>query len=572
MSTLSVSNINGVTGFSGGIFDTLGNTANGANATAIAAFGQANNVAGAVTTANNIAIAAFTQANSGLPSGSIITKVWNNGDAIPTGFLRLDGNLYSRTTYSDLANTIGTPTLIGNFTTKYTNTSLILSDVYDSNGVVFHNGTSIANVGQNTTANSLIYSTDGGTTWISAAAQGVDAPKSSVNRTNYTGSLSGVFSINGGSGSSYSSRPMSRVASNGRGTFVITNTSANGTTNSTGDESWAGVGNAYIMVSGTADLNTWTKVVVSTANSINTFGSEAGSWIAGVAFGGTENRFVALFNGGSVDPGCCGQKRGFSNKIGWSNNGTTWTWQSSNAVIGASNSAYNFGGPGSIPGTTIANRLPFKYYYDVAGSANGFIALTNRVDQSNAVLTSADGITWTDISNTVYNAISYDASTQDRFVSYANNLWIIASSSRLAYSSDRVNWTTVNYTSGFSPQPRNIKYNGKIYYTSTTAGNFYYSTNLSDWYLISSSGFNIIPNANVGNVIFGQASSNTALANGYITLPRGSINTIDHNTYNLNTQFPLHDAGTQTIQSTGATGGLTGYNPAPIKSASFIKT
>ena len=571
MSTLSVSNINGVTGFSGGIFDSLGVTANNSNTQSIAAFGQANtanataiaafaqaNAAYAQANSEPIGTAAFAKANSGLPSGTIVTKIWNNGDPIPTGYLRLDGNLYSRTTYSDLANTIGTPTLIGNFTTKYTNTSLILSDVYESNGVLFHNGTSVANCANATTANSLIYSIDSGTTWISAAAQAIDAPKSYSNRTNYTGALSG-FSLYGGAGSSYSARPMSRVASNGRGTFVITNTSANGFNHSTGDESQDGTGNAYIMVSGTADLNTWTKVVVSTANSGNAMSSDGGSWIAGVAFGGTENRFVALFNGGVT--GCTTQA--FNNKIGWSNNGTTWTWQSSNAVIGASNSSYQiptFGNPGG------AYRRPFKYYYDIAGSANGFIALTNRVDSTNAVLTSAEGVIWTDISANVYNAISYDADSQNRFVSYANNLWIISSSKRLAYSNDRINWTTVNYSST-APNGRNIKYNGKIYYTSGTDGTFYYSPNLSDWYGIFNAGFQVLSGANVGNLIFGQAISNTALANGYVTLPRGSINTIDHNTYNLNTQFPLYNTSITTATSTGGQ-----QNPAPINYTSFIKT
>lgn len=63
MSTLSVSSITGVTNVTGSIFDTMGTTANNANATAIAAFGRANaalanstgTFSGALTVTSNVA-------------------------------------------------------------------------------------------------------------------------------------------------------------------------------------------------------------------------------------------------------------------------------------------------------------------------------------------------------------------------------------------------------------------------------------------------------------------------------------------------------------------------------------
>jgi hypothetical protein len=537
MSTLSVSSITGVTSLSGGAFDAVSTTANNANAQSIASFGQAN---AAFTQAN----AAFNQANNSQPTGTIITQVWRNGDAVPNGYLRMDGNVYTRSSYFALANLIGAPIEIGNYTTLYRNTGLLLSDVYLANGVLFHNGTSRANNANTTTPNSLIYSTDSGLNWNFVSAQGVTAQQEYGQRENHSGLLSLT----------------SRVAASPNGIYVITNAQANGVNYYTAENGEVSrTGNAFMMISNTG-LGTWAKVVVTGGTGF--FKDDLGSNIRAVAYGGTQNRFVALFNAGGVGGSCGDADTFYNHKIGWSNNGSTWAWQTSNASIGTSSG-------GGLTVNPVFRR--FSYFLDVAGSSNGFVAITTNSPSSpnaNSVFTSADGIVWSDISSNVYFSANGVTGTTTKAVSFANGFFIISDSTTgaIMYSSDRLNWSKANVSvTQFGTSAKKIQHNGKVYYhRGTTDSQLIHFTSFNDTLNVqtislgtSEDNFNIIVSCNIGNNIFGHGYANSTTDG----TARMGIYSMNHTVYTEATQFPLPNGSTT----------MTMVNPT-LPRASFIKT
>jgi hypothetical protein len=525
MSELSVTKISGISEFSGTAITTYfdkSNTAlevaNSVSGTASASFNAANN---AVATST----AAFSKANNSLQTGMIVDKLWTSGDPNPEGFLRLDGNIYQRSAYSDLAQVIGTPLLVNNYTTLYTNNSMLNGDIYEANGVIFHNGTAPTNSALPTIANSLLYSTDKGINWNFAAAQGLTGSNQETTANAHTG-----FTV-----------ISNRIASNGRGTFILTNETSEGPGyvlnlgSGSGAPGTSQIGNAYIMIS-TSGLSNWSKVVMSgTTGGDTAFSGANGATIPAVAFGGTQNRFVALMNGGRANTFTNGV---YNSRIGWSNNGSTWTFQSSNATVGV------------ISGLDRSNPSIGYRYRDVVGSSNGFIAITSATsrENANAVFTSADGITWTDISSTIASLSNFGGATdRARSISHANGEFIILTTLPTGQfdihrSTDRVTWQTISEVSilfsGSTFRPK-ILHNGRFYYTvrGQNAG-IAFSENLTNWFAISSfttlgsSSFALFPTANVGNTIFGQGT-----LGGSFT---ATINSVDHNTYNETTEFPLY--------------------------------
>lgn len=500
----------------------------------------------------------------GSPTGSLTTSVWSNGESVPNGYLRLDGNNYSRTTYAALSNVIKNPVRLGDYTSLYLNTGLLVSDVYEANGVLFHNGTAKANGYLTSVANSLVYSVDGGVNWILTSAQGVDSTQSQNQFDSYGGKFISK----------------SRVASNGTGTFVITNggTGFNGITpaSESSGSSGTGYGNAYVMVS-TTNLNTWSRTVFT--GGTGGFASSGGSFISAVGWGGTQNRFVALFNGGRDET--LGEQ---FNRIGWSNNGTTWTFQTSNTSIGTSRPQ---------------SQSIFARYIDLASSSNGFVALTTnflttRNTNSNSVFTSADGIVWTDISAnasagltdvTVQNTSTFEIGSAYAdygcFASVANGFFILAGGRTISYSNNRTNWTAVKLPDNAPNIHSKIQHNGKFYYYRNMPFGFSFSTTTGNTICIFDSlsdttptglirnidfipisvdkegSINLIPSCNIGNVLYGQANSNISAS----STARMGIYRIDHNTYDEATQFTLPN-GTVTIQTS---------NPL-LPTATFIKT
>jgi hypothetical protein len=561
MSELSVTKISGVTEISTNLpevqaanqtANAANQTANAANQTANAANQTANAALDVANSIGSTATAAFNKANNALPPGTIVEKVWNTTDPIPTGFLRMDSNVYFREAYSDLSTVLGEPIRMGNYTKVFQNTILQVSDVFQSNDVLFHAGTntvgSISNQSYeiahdlSSAANTIIYSRDGGISWTSAAAMGFNMINTVYNRDNLA----------------ISNRRM--VASNGTGTYVITNGSA-----TSGTIAAIQNGNAYIMAATSENLNSWTKVVLTSgaaggtgSGSIN--GADGGSSAYSISFGGTQNRFVLLFSGGSnFVAGVCDTSTGTNkaSRIAWSNNGTTWTFQPPGAV-GWTQGSYQVN---DVLQTAEANRDPWE---NIEATSNGFVAI-RRVSnapnvRSNTVFTSSDGIIWTDISTTIADA-GYDGnwgtSTNSpvRTLSQANGLFIISSASIstagtirastqnsqpfILISNNRTTWSRVNINSFGGGTPftgRRIFHNGKIYYTS--GGNFFnYSTDLANWFRLESntSTINIVATANVGNTIYGQGAGNTTTD----VTGRMTVGSITHNTYNSGNEFPL---------------------------------
>jgi hypothetical protein len=518
----------------------------------------------------------------GPPVGTVIERYWKLGDPIPTGYIRQDGNVYSRAAYSELASIIGTPIEIGNFTTTFSNNSLLLSDVHNANGVLFHNGTTRANNANTTTPNTIIYSRDAGTTWISAAAQGLSIATNYTNRNTHGGELSTV----------------STVAASGNGIYVITNRQANGVNHNLAVGP-GGYGNAFVMVATSENLNSWSKIVFSGTQGADLAGGYKGNFTGGgskiqaVAYGGTQNRFVGLFEGGyGADNGagggiCCASASAGFSRFAWSNNGTTWVLQGS----GVGNTA-------SIAGISNFGSNDAWYWHDIVGSANGFIAIrefrNTHNPNANVVFTSSDGIVWSDITRNISNLGYMSANSTNTALihtitpSFANGLFIlimrnqaglsppnrnIGSSEYILVSNNRTDWTAINVTSSYSVTVNNsiisaspfftnnlaggvtrkIYHNGKFYYTSDGTNRIAYSTDLAEWYPLS---LNIVASANVGNTIFGQAISNTGS-----TLERLTIRSANHNTYNETTEFPVPSDFERGL----------GHNPF-IKGTTFIKT
>lgn len=501
------------------------------------------------------------------PAGALLEYPWKDGDPNPTGYLRLDGNTYLRSAYSNLSSVIGSPIRLGNYTRLLQNTSLQLSDVFQANGVLFHAGTNAVSSEINSftynhdlpsAANTIVYSRNGGISWISAAAMG----------------FHGINRYGGGNGLAN----RSLVAANGTGTYIITNGSA-----TKGDNSGRQIGNAYIMVATSENLNSWSKVVLTTGSAGGApagglDGADGGSSASAVTFGGTQNRFALLFTGGSNSQSglnCTTNVSDKSHRIAWSNNGTTWTFSSP-------------GSPGYIYGYQEVNSIPQNaqresgVWINIEATSNGFVAIRSSANaRVNTVFTSADGIVWTDISQTLFNA---GASSGFLSLSVANGLFILTPSGTfglptidgipsLFVSNNRTTWSRVNTVSTVNEanpyiSGRRIFHNGTFYYTSDN-NYLMYSTDLIKWSAIRASNFdnfNIIATANVGNTLYGHGAANTTVT----TNARMSITSVNHNTYNVATEFPLPTglrySGTYTFPSTFIT-----ENPS-LNFTSFIKT
>lgn len=496
----------------------------------------------------------------GSPVGTVVDLPWSTANSVPSGFLRLDGNNYTRSAFPELASRIGQPEKIGNYTVLFQNTSLLLSDVHNANGVLFHNGTTPANTFNTFTANSIVYSRDGGTTWISAPALGLSTVGYGTIST--TSSHGGALTT------------ASRVAANGTGTYVITNGGVN-------NNIFLNNSNAFVMYATSENLNTWTKFVFTgpaqlTPLSFSQYALSTGTTISSVAYGGTQNRFVALLQGVATSYSCCGSQTGYVNsRIFYSNNGTD-VWTSVSLTTSPS-------GVANVGSAFNANdgRNAFGWI-DVVASANGFVATKFMFSggvgyitaTANSVITSADGIVWTDLSPTVGAAsLGYNNSSFERIPSFANGLFIIAASTpsyittntlAILTSTDRTNWTRVPVnivTGGVGPfTGRKIYHNGSIYYSSTANGNFSYSSDLTNWFGFDANigDVNIIASANVGNTIYGHAAANL----NFSGTQRMSIGSTTHNTYLKSTQFPLPNVSANTVIFT---------NPY-VAGTKFIKT
>jgi len=108
---------------------------------------------------------------AGVPTGGVI---YYASSTAPTGYLKCDGTIYNRSSYSALSTVIGSPMLPSSETLRNSslamaaNTLTIGSYIASVNNVVFMNGS--ANVTSTSTANALRTSTDGITFTLRTAA------------------------------------------------------------------------------------------------------------------------------------------------------------------------------------------------------------------------------------------------------------------------------------------------------------------------------------------------------------------------------------------------------------------
>lgn len=204
--------------------------------------------------------AAFSSTITTIPTGAVINYA---STTAPTGgYLACDGSIYSRSTYPELANVIGSPPMLSSFTAEYANNDSNFSPTVfaSANGVLFFSAGS-------SFTTSLYTSTDG-TTFTSRTA----SPMSN----NYNRNFSVVANVSGG-------------------IWVISNASS----------SFAGTTTPTCFQSST-NLTTWTNRSIALSGQTGTGAGVIYSDLNGIAGGGTSNRLVALFTKQSYQTaGCC---------------------------------------------------------------------------------------------------------------------------------------------------------------------------------------------------------------------------------------------------------------------------
>lgn len=524
MSTLSVSNINGVTGFSGGIFDTLGTTANNANAQSIAAFAEANN-------AELLAIAAFSQANTantaasgaGVPTGSIINYA---NTTAPSGYLRCDGNIYSRSAYSALASVIGTPSSLSSFTAEYANTNVQwdTDTILVANGVAFTSNARTGQVGYGALSIPQylggVYTSTDGTTWTARTARAFS-----------TASIDNSAAIANVSG----------------GTWVLANSSSAG---------YASLPQTITNMQSTTNLSTWTNRSIAIAAQTGVPTSGPGIRFNGLAGGGTSNRLVWLHTKtGTL--ACCVVSPYVANTATSDDGGATWSFTN------------------SLP---IANS---SYYPTIASSNAGFVIV-----QGNTAYWSTSGQNWQNIganlrsvlgiSSTNTNRLFYNVyQAGDKFIIPAyGNKFLISPSSNGANG----NWSTTGYVSGlgnylgsysvlnlsrFTTPNFKITHNGQCYAFLDTgqSGQLLYSQDLQNWYIKNDSNYPISASISYQGVL--DALNNKFLMYGYAYKTIFSFTA--NGAYNAATQFPVPIIINDSRSSIG-------YESSTIPSISYIKT
>lgn len=441
MSTLSVSSITGVTNVTGSIFDTMGTTANNANATAIAAFAEANS-------AETIAISAFgvantantTAASAGVVTGGII---YYPSATAPSGFLLADGNVYTRSAYGNLANVMGTPPQISSWTLEYSNTR----------NNTFSAGGSIRGMFMLSANNLLV------THWFSnyytGNTQNSGALYTSLDGSTWTSRTAASISVSFGTGPTYTNYiPNGAIfTSNGKSGVYLLHTSADFSTGVSGTD-------AFYRYQTSADEGaTWTNRSFRPVNpSVSGGNPYSAAWLNGYAAGGTSNAYVLLqtlvyYNSTA---GCCGTATtpwGVSANVMWSADGITWTAGT------------------TLVSNTSASTVPTSILYKPAlGStlANGFVVVMttneNRSNNSGQIFWSANGRNnWTDVTANViatlggYSGLNSSPTFYNVF-SCNNQIIIPCSGNRFLVTSNGANgtWSVVNYSGGLPFDPGSI--------------------------------------------------------------------------------------------------------------------
>ncbi|CAB4170782.1 Sialidase_non-viral domain containing protein [uncultured Caudovirales phage] len=395
--------INGLTGISGAdgsaatpfitgsdtdtglYFPSAGNAAISINGTRALLVDNSNNV----TMTGNVTATEFRFANgtsvlsaaAGNPTGTVLNYA---SMTAPTGYLACDGSIYSRSSYGALANVIGAPPMLTNFTAEFANTSWGSQYMLAANGVMFTSAIHTSAYGTNSFAGGLYTSTDG-VTWTPRTAR----PILSTGFPNLAVNSAGIANVSGGY-------------------WVIANTGtgATGAPPTFGPITDAGTGTFF---QSSTDLITWTNKSITfaaTQTGVGNAPAPGGLYtnINGIAGGGTSNRLVALFTRHSLDSGYLLYNGYVANTATSDDGGSTWSFTNNIPVSNTSCSTST-----------------------IASSNGGFLVV-----RSNTAYWSYSGQTWQDITANLTTALGLTSttvspsSTRIFYAGYqANNQFII---------------------------------------------------------------------------------------------------------------------------------------------------
>jgi hypothetical protein len=361
--------------------------------------GYSLDVAGTINTANLLVNGVVPVS---IPTGAVVNYA---STTAPTGgYLLCDGSIYSRSSYTALADVIGTPPMLSSFTAEYSNSNAqwVSALIAVANGVAFISNTTAvaATVAPQGQYSGGLYTSTDGSTWTPRTARRL--------YFDYT-ILNGAVAANASGG-----------------VWMLANTGGGGTS-------------AATLFQTSTNLTTWTDRTITLAGAQTGLPTTLAGYpitgtsaeFSGLAGGGTSNRFVALFNKQAYFTcGCLGNSYSayVANTATSDDSGATWSF-TNNILI--ANSAY-------VP--------------TIASSNGGFI-----VTRGNTAYWSYSGQTWQDItanlivalgSSTTANIVTrntllfynvYQANNQFIIPAYGNKFLVSSASGNGANG----NWSTV---------------------------------------------------------------------------------------------------------------------------------
>ena len=300
------------------------------------------------STAGNVLTSDGTNWVSQAPASSVAT-----GDIVPSsltsksGYLKCDGSVYTRSSYSALATVIGTPLFPKN-TLANAMSGYQIGYPQEANGLLIRIGTSGNTAASTTFANALATSTDG-ITWT--LRTGLNLRSDSYHK----------------------------VVAYGNSTYVAIAPKNQGVGENPALQAW--------MTS--SDGVTWTARTTTYSN--NTF-----LWTWELAFGGTGNRFVRMRQGqGYTVVGCCNIVNNDNIYLEYSSDGITWTTGSTttNSTGGSCFDRYEGNQVAGYSGGFVAAFYDTKATTNyVLYSADG-VTWSNITSNINSVATIVQGVT-----------------------------------------------------------------------------------------------------------------------------------------------------------------------------------
>lgn len=431
--------------------------------------------AGNVLTSDGTNWVSQAPAATGAVTGDIVTSSLTS----KSGYLKCDGSVYTRSSYSDLATILGTPLLpknsLGNALAGYQTCF-----PQEANALIVTRGTTVNTSTYTNYANAISTSTDG-ITWTLRTAIN---PKSD---------------------------PFHRVIAYGNSTYVLLCGNNQGVGNNPAVQGW--------MTS--PDGATWT------ARSTN-YGSNISLYLHEIAFGGTGNRFVRMRQSIPYTVvGCCSIPSSDSIILEYSSDGVTWT--------AGSTTTY---GSGSGFGTSSRNHVVgysggfVSAFYNTTTSTNYVLYSADGVTWSditsniNSVSAIVNGVT----------ALSY---VNSRFILMTAAGQIYTSTTGASGSWSLLTSYNIFATSSsnFTESVPKIWGNANAYATNYN-GQVYLSNDLLSWLPVQNLGLGNIAITAVPSGSTRFFGTKCTISSSYL-LPSGGAYYTDLYNYTTATQFPV---------------------------------